>query len=455
MNGRKAKANRSIATTLPLALPDVSMRRSVDERRAERRARLPRGAPLLAAALLLAAVVAVPLSLSRPAATPPPDRAVVRAVAVGSYPSAMAVDTRTRRVFVVDGFSNSSDQVGVLDADSGALLRTVTVGAGPQSIAVDARRRRAFVVGEGVYTSSRGFTGAALSVLDTRDGRLMRAVRWSGLAVAVDAGTGHVFVTDRGAYQGLSHGRLAAGRVTMFDQDGHMLRLASVGAYPGGLAVDSSTERVFVAGVGSRPTANAPGSVSIVDARTGRLVRTVAVGPDPRAVAVDARTERVFVASEGVSVKAGSVSVLDARDGRIVATIPLAYPESLAASPRTGRVFVQTAFGAVVTLDARTGRIVNTVSVDHAMVAYPALAVDEGRRRVFVPGRLRTTVLDATTGRVTRTIAVRGEVVAVDGASGHAFVAHADLFDPQPSGLGAIFGRGSSAGHVTTLDLSR
>ncbi|HKC73736.1 MAG TPA: YncE family protein [Chloroflexota bacterium] len=78
---------------------------------------------------------------------------LVRSVSVGMLPTAVAVDARSGRVFVankgpVDGnlVPLGNGAVTVLDARSGAVLRTVGVGTYPTAIAVDERAGRAFVV---------------------------------------------------------------------------------------------------------------------------------------------------------------------------------------------------------------------------------------------------------------------------------------------------------------------
>ncbi len=152
------------------------------------------------------------------------------------------------------------------------------------------------------------------------------------------------------------------------------------------------------------------------------------------------------------------MSVLDTHTGRLVRTIPLAGATAIALSARTRRVFVRTFYNTVAVLDARNGRVVKIVPVApyvrYAISPTSALAVDEARRRVFVPGDRRTLVLDASTGRVLRTLAVPGYLVAVNGANGRAFVA-ADGVSAPPTN--SLFGRTgvSSPPRVSSLDLSR
>src|SRR5919201_2994755 len=72
---------------------------------------------------------------------------VLRAVGVGLYPSAVAVDERTGRVFMANDGERS---VSVLDAHSGTVLRTVRVGFGPLALATHDRDGRVLVANEGV-----------------------------------------------------------------------------------------------------------------------------------------------------------------------------------------------------------------------------------------------------------------------------------------------------------------
>jgi YVTN family beta-propeller protein len=56
------------------------------------------------------------------------------------------MDARTGRAFVANGDANS---VSVLDVRCGVVLRTLAVGVHPLAVAVDQQARRAFVVNYG------------------------------------------------------------------------------------------------------------------------------------------------------------------------------------------------------------------------------------------------------------------------------------------------------------------
>lgn len=230
--------------------------------------------------------------------------AVVRIVPVGMSPCAVAVAATTGRVFVLNGGANS---VVMLDARSGAILRRTGLGGAlcqsaydlPVTVAVDERTRRVFVA-----------SAAGVSILDARSGALLRTVRVPGtpFATAVDGRTGHAFVLtpDTGSVSMLD------------TRTGIILRTVKVGGAPLAVAVDARLGRLFVLGTDGGLHAlldhAAPhqfpwpdDTLSVLDTRSGDILRTIKVG-DPHAIAVDDDTGRAFVANR----YKGTISVLDA-----------------------------------------------------------------------------------------------------------------------------------------------
>jgi len=123
--------------------------------------------------------------------------ASVRTAVFRAFTGALAVDGRSRRAFIADPRGNS---VVMLDARSGQVLRTITVGRFPAAVAVDARRGRAYVVSRDEAFSFNPTTTGSVSVLDTRTGAVLRTipVGVDPVALAVDEGSGRVFVATRG-----------------------------------------------------------------------------------------------------------------------------------------------------------------------------------------------------------------------------------------------------------------
>jgi len=224
------------------------------------------------------------------------------------------------------------------------------------------------------------------------------------------------------------------GRAPLSGADGALVRTVRVGQHPVLVAVDARDRHVFVANAG--PLAGdfvlprGPGSVSMVDERTGAVLRTVTVGQSPVAIAFDAPTRRVFVLSAGtISTAAGpagsggSIAVLDAATGAPLRTIEV-DPVPVALS------------GAGAVLDARQ-----------------ALVVDSASGRVYVVITSGVLALDGSTGRVRRRIVLGGQpsVAALDAAGGRLYVGGGYdptiPTDPSPTG-------GTTQGFLAVVDLA-
>lgn len=123
----------------------------------------------------------------------------LRTIAVGrstGLPVAPVVDTQAGRVFV----ANTADgTVSVLDSRSGATVRTVAVGTHPAAIAVDSRSGRVFVTMLGAMDRAGNLTGnGSVSVLDSTSGMVLRTlpVGVEPALVAVDERAGRAFVVN-------------------------------------------------------------------------------------------------------------------------------------------------------------------------------------------------------------------------------------------------------------------
>src|SRR5581483_8299474 len=112
----------------------------------------------------------------------------------------LAVDARTARVFAVVAAGGTIGHVYVLDARSGRILAAPAVGVSPWTQAVDMRRGRVFVVNTNTNSAFAPRGQGSISVLDARDGAVLRTVAVGVLptGVAVDEQTGHVIVTSMG-----------------------------------------------------------------------------------------------------------------------------------------------------------------------------------------------------------------------------------------------------------------
>ena len=265
------------------------------------------------------------------------DGTVVRRVAVGADPRAIAVDEQDGRVFV----ANDDDaSVSVLDARSGVPLRTTRVGLGPRALAVDAPSHRVFVLSAG---------DGAVSVLDARSGVLLRTIHLDA-APTYGSTTSRVIVPSFGSVAVAAlGGRVFVGSgqaITVLDvRSGRVLRTVRVTEAVRHLAVDPRTGHVFIAGTTA---------VSLLDVRHSWSLRTITAGGHPSALAVDARRGRVLVANMGLTdtnglpTGAGRVNIVSALDGAVLRTVAVGVaPSALGIDERTGRAVVVNAGGPV------------------------------------------------------------------------------------------------------------
>jgi|HubBroStandDraft_1064217.scaffolds.fasta_scaffold62794_2 YVTN family beta-propeller protein len=85
-----------------------------------------------------------------------------------------------------------------------------------------------------------------------------------------------------------------------------------VGSNPDALAVDASTDTIYVANYSD-------GTVSVIDGTTQTVTQTITVGSDPTAIGVDETTDTIYVANDSD----GTVSVIDGVTGKVSDTIPI------------------------------------------------------------------------------------------------------------------------------------
>jgi DNA-binding beta-propeller fold protein YncE len=292
--------------------------------------------------------------------------------------------------------------VGVLrrPAVAGPVVHTVALGHRVVwDVVLDAPAGRAFLLA----ASRRGSDDtAAVQMLDLATGAVRRTVALStGLPVtqALDERTQRLFVLTDRDYGGLGH-------VFVLDaRTGSVVRTIHVGLDPDVLAVDTLTDRVFVAN---------GDSVRILDAHTGVLRRAIAVGgflgvgvtgATFPVVTADTRSGRIFVTdSEGApGAMRTVVRVLDGRSGRLLRRM-VGHGGVLTIAARTGRVVIGEGSG-VSLLDGWTGRMLRS-GVVRSLV--DALTVDEQTGRLFSVNRMTGMVstLDARTLRTVRTVRV-------------------------------------------------
>jgi YVTN family beta-propeller protein len=152
-----------------------------------------------------------------------------------------------------------------------------------------------------------------------------------------------------------------------------------VGSGPKGVAVNPTTNRIYVTNYYSH-------NVSVINGGTNTVVATVPVGSGPYGVAVNPTTNRVYVANNW-----GNVSVIDGGTNTVVATVPVGSgPEGVAVNPATNRIYVANNWSdSVSVVDGGTNTVVATVPVGSGP---EGVAVNPTTNRIYVANYLDATV---------------------------------------------------------------
>ncbi len=300
-----------------------------------------------------------------------------------------AFDPSMQRLFVVnDAIPNTDDNpasphyhdpsdpngtVVMIDVRTGQEIDAANVGVGPIAVAVNSRTGRVFVLT--LNPSSLDFSqdnqppdlqqNGSVTVLDARNGDSL-ATTQVGLvpdALAVDEATGRVFVANRDSHS-----------VSLLDgRTGHLLRTIPLDLTPYAVAVDAPTGRVFVAGGEDSPSGQ---SVRILDANSGKVVQSIAAGHGAQALAIDPTSSHVLVATDN------GVAVVDGRSGAVLRSVAVrGEPVAIAIDSRTGHAFVADYLDDSVTVLNASGMLLRTLRVGSRP---RLLAVDANSRRVFV-----------------------------------------------------------------------
>jgi len=239
------------------------------------------------------------------------DRRVRRSVRVGLDPQFLAVDERTHTVYVANSGSNT---VSVLDgrACCARVRATVPVGPNPFTIAINERTSSVYVTDLGAHTVSvlDGRTCNARDVSGCRRRPVALNVGETPGGIAVDSRTNTVYVTGEATSDvSVIDGRSCNARVTSGCRRRPVHVLAGAGAR--GIAVDEATHTVYVANTAADTVSVIDGATCNASVHTGcrQHAPQAPVGLSPRRVAVDEVTSTVYVTNAG----SNTVTILDGR----------------------------------------------------------------------------------------------------------------------------------------------
>ena len=381
-------------------------------------------------ASVIAVLIAVAAALPCVAQTP---ATLLTTVSVGSSPVAVAANSATNKIYAVNQNSNN---MTVID---GATYYTTTVATGqyPDAVAVNAATNMIYVANYNSHsvTVVNGATNQVSATVQTGFGPK---------ALAVNTVTNKIYVADycANAYCTLTGNQC---KVTVIDGATNLPMNVTVstqqGCHPDAVAVNTVTNKVYVADWGSN-------DVAVINGATDSLITTVSLTPYgayPQAVAIDPTTNQIFVALYGpnstCNPRLGGSYVVDIDGGTdsVNASVPAGIcPTAIALNPVSGQVYV-------ANLDDGTGdgrgtvTIINesTLSPTTVVAGYAPIAIDVnlGTNKAYVanahpdPNLGNTvTVIDGYTAAALPPVPLNGNVlypktIAVDPVSNSAYVA--------------------------------
>jgi YVTN family beta-propeller protein len=233
-------------------------------------------------------------------------RQVVDTIPVGTRLFGVAVADNA--LYLADGTS----AVTVVDTWSRKVTGTITIGKGkwPVGLAVDDGANALYVANNG---------DATVSVVDLATRQITDSIRVgrSPRGVLLDPEAGVLYV-DNG--NGPS--------VSVIDTATRTVRHTITGV-TGAMAIDSPGNTLWMT--------RDDNSVSVFDATTYRTLRTIRVGQRPGGVGVDPSTGRAYIANG----RDNDVSVVDTATRREIGRVPVgSWPGSLHVEPTSGVVYV-------------------------------------------------------------------------------------------------------------------
>jgi DNA-binding beta-propeller fold protein YncE len=308
-----------------------------------------KAAQLVAAASMVSLVIAGSgAAFAEPAASAGP-----KLIALGSVPLGIAIDQQTDMIYVelFDG------EVAVINGATNQVVTHISLGnLVDAGIAVDPIRNRIYVL-----TISGD---SAVSVINGATNQVIRTIGSStaqGRGIAVDPVTNRLYVSQQNA-----------DRLTVFKAgSGDVVKRIVVGKFPAAVAVDPTTDTVYV----GHTTSGVRSRQEVINGKTNKVIQTISTGTN-QSLSVDATTRQVYVA-EGDGAGPALVYVLRTTPNGETTTITHkvhlgagADPSSVAVDSSNHLVLVQegasqnpSPHNKVAVIDGHTNAIVRHVLV--------------------------------------------------------------------------------------------
>jgi len=278
---------------------------------------------------------------------------------IGADSTTLGVNPITDRVYVGDFASGT---VSVIDTDSHAIVATipglkVNPNDGPNDIGANPTTNR-------IYVGRTVHAGGIINVIDgaTNTATAISGVGAHPVSLAVNQTTNRVYVANQ-----------LSNTVSVVDGATNTI-MATISGFsvPVGVGINPTTNRIYVGG-------NSTGSVYVIDGATNTVVATIGVAPDPFRIAVDPVSNRIFVTQRS----GNSVTVIDGSSNAVIASIGVGTtPIGIDVNPTTSRVYVANIDSDNVSvIDGSTNTVVATVGVGDSPLG---VGVNSATGRIYV-----------------------------------------------------------------------
>lgn len=270
----------------------------------------------------------------------PAAASIIGTIAVGTAPSAVAVDSTNNKIFVTDfgttptGIQGCSPSGSNLTAIDGATQSTTSVGfrfpqqtpMNPFAMTLNPANQALYVITWEYWSGIKlngncGLFGVNVEVFDAASlGQTANYQDKGGTGIAVNPTNGNIYVARGG------------GNVIVLDTSGNLLATVPVGAGPSGMAVNATTNKVYVTNTGS-------GDISVIDAASNSVVATITdpSAAAPTAIAANPTTNTIYVANS----QSNNITVIDGATDSVTATIPVGTaPSGVDVDPQTNFIYV-------------------------------------------------------------------------------------------------------------------
>lgn len=325
------------------------------------------------------------------------------------------------------GGSTSTNTGGGGGPVSASVSGTIAVGTTPIAIAVDSTANKIVVADAGspetaLHTNQwcRG-TGADVTVVDgatTTKTAVSFNFPENPYAVVIDP-TGHAVYVLGTEYLGIGEHpvcNVAGGALSAVADANPSGPIGQLFVFARTLDVNPVTEKIYVTGINA---------VLVLDGVSLAGSARVVVGTGPSGLAVNSTTNKIYVANN----QSNDISIIEGATNSVMTVAdPVANPSRVAINPVTNKVYVShSSSNTISVLDGATNAV--STAADPNALNPSLMVVNTTTDRIYVANRSTNniTVIDGKTDSVTATIAVGASPVgvAVDGQTNFIYVVNA------------------------------